>query len=307
MSYIVSTRRVCKVYKGKEVVSDVSMNISKGQIYGFLGPNGAGKTTLMKMLLNLVKPSSGEIEIFGEKLKPSSVELFKRIGSIIEYPIFYDKLTAKDNLELHCEYMGLHNPKAIGEALDMVKLSGIDGKAVGEFSLGMKQRLGMARAIVTKPELLILDEPINGLDPVGIKEFRSLFHMLCKEYRMTLLISSHLLNEIEQVADTIGIIKHGKFIEEVAMHDIRSRNTDYIEIVTPHCKKAAFILENQLNIRNFKIMGDSILRIYDTAVTQQDITKALIMSDVSIESINHKHTSLEEYFLHQIDGGEQYA
>ncbi|BBH23658.1 bacitracin ABC transporter ATP-binding protein [Paenibacillus baekrokdamisoli] len=306
MSYIVSTRHVSKVYKGKEVVSDVSLNVARGQIYGFLGPNGAGKTTLMRMLLNIVKPDSGEIEIFGELLKPTSVELFKRIGSIIEYPVFYEKLTAQENMELHCEYMGLHNKKAIGEALDMVKLSAIDGKAVGQFSLGMKQRLGLARAIVTKPELLILDEPINGLDPVGIKEFRSLFRMLSKEFRMTLFISSHLLSEIEQVADTIGIIQNGKLMDEVTMNDIRNRNTDYLEVVTAQCKQAVFVLENQLKIRNFRVIGEDTIRIYESGIPQPEVTKALVMNDVSIISINHKHTSLEEYFMHQIDGGEKY-
>ncbi|WP_339267911.1 ABC transporter ATP-binding protein [Paenibacillus sp. FSL K6-1330] len=307
MSYVISTRHVSKTYKGKDVVSDVSMNIKQGQIYGLLGPNGAGKTTLMKMMLNLVKPTSGEIEIFGEKLTPSSVEMFKRIGSIIEYPIFYDKMTAIENLEMHAEYMGYYNKYAINEALEMVNLTSIQGKSVSEFSLGMKQRLGMARAIITKPELLILDEPINGLDPVGIKDFRSLLRMLSKEYRMTLLVSSHLLGEIEQVADTIGILQGGRFIREVSMDEMRSENTDYIEIVTPQCKQAVFVLENQLKVSNFKIVGDSTIRIYESKFTQQELTKALVLNDVAIESINHKHTSLEEYFMHQISGGEQYA
>ncbi|WP_422659573.1 ABC transporter ATP-binding protein [Paenibacillus sp. EC2-1] len=307
MSYIVSTRHVTKVFKGKEVVSDVSMNIPEGQIYGFLGPNGAGKTTFMKMLLNLVKPTSGEIELFGERLTPSSVELFKRIGSIIEYPIFYDKLTAQDNLELHCEYMGLYNPKAISDALELVKLTSVDGKAVGEFSLGMKQRLGMARAIVTKPELLILDEPINGLDPAGIKDFRDLFQMLSQEYRMTLFISSHLLSEIEQVADTIGIIQNGIFKEEVSMNDLKKRSSDYIEIVTPDCRKAVFILENNLKIKNFKVIGDHTIRIYQAGISQPEVSKSLILNDIAIESIHQKRTSLEEYFIDQTGGGEKYA
>ncbi|MWV44460.1 ATP-binding cassette domain-containing protein [Paenibacillus sp. HJL G12] len=307
MSYIVSTRHVSKIYKGKEVVSGVSMNIERGQIYGLLGPNGAGKTTLMKMMLNLLKPTSGEIELFGEKLMPGSVEMFKRIGSIIEYPIFYEKMTAKENLELHGEYMGFYNKHAIREALELVQLTSIDNKAVGEFSLGMKQRLGMARAIMTKPELLILDEPINGLDPVGIKEFRNLLRMLCTEYRMTLLVSSHLLSEIEQVADTIGILQGGKFIREVSMNDLRSEHTDYIEIVTPHCKQAAFILENQLGVSNFKIIGDSMLRVYESRWTQQELTKALVLNDIEIEALNHKHTSLEEFFMQQIGGGEKHA
>lgn len=307
MSYIVSTRHVSKVYKGKEVVTDVSLNIEQGQIYGLLGPNGAGKTTLMKMMLNLIKPTSGEIEMFGEKLMPGSVELFKRIGSIIEYPIFYEKMTARENLELHGEYMGFYNKHAIREALDLVQLTSIDNKAVGEFSLGMKQRLGMARAIMTRPELLILDEPINGLDPVGIKEFRSLMRMLSKEYRMTLLVSSHLLSEIEQVADTIGILQGGRFIREVSLNDMRSEHTDYIEIVTRHCKKAAFVLEHELGVSNFKIIGDSVLRIYESRWTQQELTKALVLNDVEIEALNHKHTSLEEFFLQQIGGGEKHA
>ena len=307
MSYIINARHVTKVFNGKEVISDVSMNVSQGQIYGFLGPNGAGKTTFMRMLLNLVKPTSGEIELFGERLKPSSVELFKRIGSIIEYPIFYDKLTAKENLEMHCEYMGLYNPKAISDVLEQVKLTAVDGKAVGEFSLGMKQRLGMARALVTKPELLILDEPINGLDPSGIKDFRDLFHMLSKEYRLTLFISSHLLSEIEQVADTIGIIQNGVFKEEVSMNDLKNRNSDFIEIVTSDCRKAVFVLENSLKIKNFKVIGDHTIRIYQAGVSQPEISKTLILNDVPIDSIHHKRTSLEEYFIDQTGGGEKYA
>lgn len=307
MGYVVSTRHLTKTFNGKEIVSGVSMNISHGQIYGFLGPNGAGKTTIMKMMLNLIKPTSGEIELFGERLMPHSVEPFKRIGSLIEYPIFYEKLTAKDNLELHCEYMGLHDKKAIGEALEFVKLTATDGKPVREFSLGMKQRLGMARALVTKPELLILDEPINGLDPVGIKDFRDLFHILSKEYGTTLLISSHLLSEIEQVADTIGIIQNGILKEEVSMSDLKNRNRDFIEIVTPDCRKAAFVLENSLNIGNFKVIDDSVIRIYEQDVSQQEVSKALILNNVAIESINHKRASLEEYFMNQVGGGEKNA
>lgn len=307
MSYIISARHVTKVFNGKEVVSDVSMNVSQGQIYGFLGPNGAGKTTFMRMILNLIKPTSGEIELFGEMLKPSSFEMFKRIGSIIEYPIFYEKLTAKENLEIHCEYMGLYNKKAINDALELVKLTAVDGKAVREFSLGMKQRLGMARALVTKPGLLILDEPINGLDPAGIKEFRDLFHMLSKEYNMTLFISSHILNEIEQIADTIGIIQNGMFKEEVSMNDLKTRNLGFIEIVTPDCRKAAFVLENSLKINNFKVIGEHTIRIYQSDVSQPQISKTLILNDVTIESIYHKRTSLEEYFIDQTGGGEKYA
>ncbi len=304
MSFIIRTSHLTKSFQGKEAVSDVSMSVSQGQIYGFLGPNGSGKTTVMKMLLNLVKPTCGDIEIFGEPLTQSSIEYLKRIGSIIEYPIFYDKLTALENLEIHCAYMGFYNKKAIKEALELVHLTNVDHKSVRDFSLGMKQRLGIARAIITKPELLILDEPINGLDPSGMKDMRNIFSMLSKEYGMTLLISSHLLGEVELIADMIGIIKSGRLIQEVSMNTMRGQNTDYVELKTSDYKKAAFILESKLHISNFKVMDQSVIRIYDTEIAQSVISKTLILNDVSIESINKKTASLEEYFLTQIEGVE---
>ncbi|WP_066306365.1 ABC transporter ATP-binding protein [Bacillus sp. FJAT-29814] len=303
MSYIIQTNQLTKSYKGKEVVSNVNMKVKKGEIYGFLGPNGAGKTTLMRMLTNLVKPTSGEIEIFGEKLTNTSYEILKRMGSIIEYPVFYDKLTARENLELHCEYMGYYDKKAIDQALDLVKLKNIENKSVKEFSLGMKQRLGIARAIITKPELLILDEPINGLDPVGIKELRDLFHMLSREYGITMLISTHILGEMEQIADTIGVISDGKLIKEVSMNEIREQNTEYIELAVSDMNKAVYVLEDILKITNYKVIDETRMRIYDSRVTQGEISKTFIMNGVMIEEINKKNHSLEDYFLTLINGG----
>ncbi|MCY8859395.1 ABC transporter ATP-binding protein [Bacillus atrophaeus] len=302
MTYTVNINGLTKTFQGKEVVSNVNMHIRKGEIYGFLGPNGAGKTTVMKMLTSLVKPTGGEIEILGHKLTNTSYKVLGRIGSMIEYPIFYEKLTAQENLELHCEYMGYHDKNSIQEVLGMVNLKNIEGKAVKTFSLGMKQRLGIARAIITKPELLILDEPINGLDPVGIKEIRHLFQVLSKEYGMTLLISSHMLSEIEQIADTIGVIRDGRLLEEVSMDKIRGQNTEYIELVTTNRTKACFVLENELGIANFKILNEKTVRIYDSDASQAAISKALILNDIDIESINKKYTSLEDYFLSLING-----
>ncbi|WP_100332220.1 ABC transporter ATP-binding protein [Bacillus xiapuensis] len=297
MSYILKTNQLTKVFDGKEAVSSVNMHVKQGEIYGFLGPNGAGKTTLMKMVTNLIKPTSGEIEIFGERLTNTSYQVFKRIGMIIEYPIFYEKLTAKENLSLHCEYMGYYDKRAIDRALDMVHLHNVDNKKVKDFSLGMKQRLGIARAITTKPELLILDEPINGLDPIGIKEMRELFKMLCKEYGLTLLVSSHILAEMEQMADTIGVIQNGKLIREVSMQSISGEQTEYMEVTVQDVKKAVYILDNQLRLKNYKIMNDKMIRIYETTATLQEISKVLILNGIEIESINKKHSSLEEYFL----------
>ncbi|MCY8921339.1 ABC transporter ATP-binding protein [Bacillus atrophaeus] len=302
MTYTVNINGLTKTFQGKEVVSNVNMHIRKGEIYGFLGPNGAGKTTVMKMLTSLVKPTGGEIEILGHKLTNTSYKVLGRIGSMIEYPIFYEKLTAQENLELHCEYMGYHDKNSIQEVLGMVNLKNIGDKAVKTFSLGMKQRLGIARAIITKPELLILDEPINGLDPVGIKEIRHLFQVLSKEYGMTLLISSHMLSEIEQIADTIGVIRDGRLLEEVSMDKIRGQNTEYIELVTTNRTKACFVLENELGIANFKILNEKTVRIYDSDASQAAISKALILNDIDIESINKKYTSLEDYFLSLING-----
>ncbi|GIO87690.1 bacitracin ABC transporter ATP-binding protein [Paenibacillus faecis] len=307
MSSILRTIGLTKVFQGKEVVSEVNMNVKKGEIYGFLGPNGAGKTTVMKMLTNLVKPTGGEIEIFGEKLTTKSYQMLGRMGAIIEYPIFYDKLKARENLEMHCEYMGYYNKKAVDEALELVNLRNIEQKPVKDFSLGMKQRLGIARAIITKPELLILDEPINGLDPLGIKEIRDLFKLLSKEYGMTLLVSSHILGEMEQMADTIGVINHGRLIEEVAMDRVRERNTDYIELKVGDSKKAAFVLTNQLSVSNFKLMDEVTVRVYDPQVQQNELTKTLVLHDVVIESIHKKNSSLEDYFLGLLNGGNRSA
>ncbi|WP_018758824.1 ABC transporter ATP-binding protein [Paenibacillus terrigena] len=303
MEHIVRTNRLTKAFQGQEVVSNVSMNIRKGEIYGFLGPNGAGKTTMMKMMTNLVKPTSGEIEIFGEKLTPDSYHFLGRMGTIIEYPVFYDKLTARENLELHCDYMGYYNKKSIDEALELVNLIDTGKKKVKSFSLGMKQRLGIARAITTKPELLIFDEPINGLDPLGIKELRDVFRMLCKEYGTTLLISSHILGEIEQIADTIGVIQSGRLLREITMAEIHEETTNYIEIITSDCSKAAYVLTDKLQLNNIKVIDNQFVRIYDQHIAQSEITKTLVLNDVVIDSIHKRSSSLEDYFMQVLNGG----
>lgn len=308
MAYILRTHQLTKVYRGEEVVSEVSMNIRRGEIYGFLGPNGAGKTTIMKMITNLVKPSGGEIEIFEEKVKDTFYEQLKRMGSIIEYPIFYEKLTARKNLELHCEYMGYYDKKTISETLKLVNLVNADNKSVKEFSLGMKQRLGIARAIITKPEFLILDEPVNGLDPVGMHEIRDLFITLSRQYGITLLISSHNLAEIEQIADTVGVISKGKLIKEASMEEIRSTHTVHLEMSVKDYPKAAFVLENELKLRNFLVKEDKgIIRIYEDYISQNDIIQSMNQNQVEIQSIHHKKQPLEDYFLQLIEGGQPNA
>lgn len=234
MRNIVEIKEVFKTIDKEEVLSGINLQIAEGEIYGFLGPNGAGKTTLMKCMLSLSTITSGSIEIFGKNLQEHREEILSQVGSIIETPSFYENFTAKEILEIHAQYMG----KTITEsdvirALRMVGLKNTT-KKVKDFSLGMRQRLGLARAFLTKPKLLILDEPINGLDPIGIQEIRNLLLSLSMEYGITILISSHILSEISQITDKIGFIKNGEMVEQVSMKEIRRKNFDLEEYFMSH-------------------------------------------------------------------------
>lgn len=301
MDYIMETLDLVKSYKGKKAADTVNIHVKQGEIYGFVGPNGAGKSTVMKMLLNLTKPDSGEVYIFGEKIGDKSYECLKRIGSIIESPYFYEKITGWQNLELHCEYMGYHNKERIEEVLKLVELQNIEGKAVSHYSMGMKQRLAIARAVLTKPEILILDEPINALDPEGIRQMRSLFHRLNQEYGTTIFISSHILSEVEQIADTIGIIQNGRLLQETAMSEIRKYQTEYIELEAEDVNRAGCLLEGELGISNFKVISDTMMEIYDPGRSVQEISAVLVQNGVGIIKIGKKQNSLENYFFHVLE------
>ena len=245
MPYILQTNHLTKIVSGRDLVSDVCLHIKKGEIYGFLGPNGAGKTTVMKMITNLWKPTSGSVELFGETLTSRSYEVLKRMGSIIEFPTFYERMTGYDNLKLHAEYMGYYHHGSIETALDLLNLSESAGKPVKNYSLGMKERLGIARAILCRPELLILDEPTNGLDPAGMKQVRDLMKTLCAEYGITIMISTHILSEIESIADTVGVIHHGRMKKEISMKEIEQMSLAYIELSVPDQKRAAYVLSEK--------------------------------------------------------------
>lgn len=297
MPFILQTNHLTKTIGGKELVTDVNLHIKKGEIYGFLGPNGAGKTTVMKMLTNLWKPTDGSIEIFGETLTPQSYEVLKRMGSIIEFPTFYDHMTGYDNLKLHCEYMGYYNHGSVENALDMLDLTDAANKPVKNYSLGMKERLGIARAILCKPELLILDEPTNGLDPAGMKQIRDLLKTLCTEYGITIMISSHILSKIESIADTVGVINHGMMMKEISMKAIEQMSLAYIELTVLNTKKASFVLSEKLDLSNFKIIEDGKIRIYDTRVSTQELSKVLTLNDVEVIALGRKAETLEDYFL----------
>lgn len=297
MPYIIQTNHLTKTIAGKNIVSDVDLHVKKGEIYGFLGPNGAGKTSVMKMLTNLWKPTAGSIELFGETLTQKSYEVLKRMGSILEMPVFYEHLSGRENLRLHCEYMGYYRHGSIEEAMEMLGITDAAGKPVRNYSLGMKERLGIARAILTKPELLILDEPTNGLDPAGMKQIRSLLKTLCTEYGITIMVSSHILSEIESIADTIGVIANGRMRQEIGMKEIEQLSLSYLELTVTDVRKAAYVLSDRMNLSNFKILENGEIRIYDMGASTQELSKSLILNDVEVISIGKKAGNLEEYFL----------
>lgn len=225
---VIQVNNLTKCFGEKEVLRDCSMTLSRGTIYGLLGMNGAGKTTLFKLLTGLLCPDYGSIEILGSDMLKERDKMLARIGSLIEAPVFYEHLSAHKNLELHLSYMGTAGMGA-EKALQMVGLTGIGEKAVSAFSLGMRQRLGIARAIVHEPELLVLDEPINGLDPVGIKQMRELFVNLVREKKTTILFSSHILSETEHIADTVGVLSGGKIVDEADLKELKERKQGSLE------------------------------------------------------------------------------
>lgn len=227
-SLAVQTKKLTKVFPGNEAVKNCSINVERGTIYGLLGPNGAGKTTLFKIISGLLTPTMGNAQVLGKDIVSERDIILSKIGTIIETPIFYEHLSAAGNLGIHLAYMK-KKPGDIDAVLSKVGLSNTGVQPVSKFSLGMRQRLAIARAIIHKPELLILDEPINGLDPMGIREMRDLFIALVKEQNMTLLISSHILTEIEHIADTIGIIKDGTIVREVSMAELKSESPSGLE------------------------------------------------------------------------------
>lgn len=296
MDDIMRTTGLQKSYKGTVAVNDVNIHIPKGAVYGFVGPNGTGKSTVMKMILNLIHPDAGEVHLFGEKVTDHSYEIFKKVGSIIENPCFYEKMTARQNLDLHCEYMGFPNKTRIDEVLEMVGLAGAAEKQIRHYSLGMKQRLAIARAILARPEFLILDEPINALDPEGIREMRTLFQRLNRDEGTTIFISSHILSEVDLIADTIGILHHGKLLAELPIEEIHKRQTEYLNLQVNNVAHTAALLE-KMGITNFSVLDKEFIRIYDSSVSGKALSKILIENGIGLESLGRNHDTLEDYFF----------
>lgn len=251
----------------------------------------------MKLITNLWKPTAGTVELFGKTLTPKSYEVLKRMGSIIEFPTFYEHLTGYENLKLHAEYMGYYQHGSIENALELLHLADAGETPVRNYSLGMKERLGIARAVLTRPELLILDEPANGLDPAGMKQIRDLLKTLCAEYEITIMISTHILSEIESIADTIGVIHHGRMQKEITMEEIQEMSFAYIELSVENPKRAAYVLSEKLGLTNFKLAAKGQIRIYDSRVSVQELSKKLALEDVAVTALGKRSETLEDYFL----------
>lgn len=303
---VIKTNQLTKRYGKQTVVNKVNIHVKKGRIYGLLGRNGAGKTTIMKMILGLTPITSGSVEVFGQSVIRNEKRIYPRIGAIIENPGFYPNLTGTENLEIFAKLRGTAFPNAVKNALEIVGLPYKDKKTFAKYSLGMKQRLGIANAILHNPELLILDEPTNGLDPIGIAEVRDFIKELSVEHGKTILISSHILSEISLLADDIGIIDRGILIEESSMSELKKKNSKYILLQVSDISKTTLILERQFDVKDYSVQDEQSIRIYDTALNMGEINKALVMEDIAVISSAICNDTLEDYFK-KITGGEGIA
>lgn len=294
LNYVLRTNDLTKSYGGIKVVNEVCMNVRQGDIYGFIGKNGAGKTTFMRMVSGLATPTAGSMTLFGK----TELELErKRIGSLIESPGVYPNMTAKENLEVVRRVFGITKKHAVEEILLLVGLFNTGNKKVKQFSMGMKQRLGLAVSLMRNPDFLILDEPINGLDPSGIKEIRELLQKLNEERKISILISSHILGELSKVATRYGIIRNGVLIEEFDAAELNEKCRRCQKIVVDNTAHAARILEDTLFIKNFDVLENHVIRIFERMDEVEAIHRALVLDGVGLRESYAAGQDLEGYFM----------
>ena len=298
----VSFNNVTKEFKNKAVLKGVSFNIEAGDIYGLIGGNGAGKTTLLKLIVNLLKPTSGNIQVLGKEIKKDSYDYLRNIGALIDEPVFYKKLTLYENFKVHCEYLGFYDEEKLENVLIRVGLHNKKDRKIKELSFGEKQKLAIAYALITEPELLILDEPTNGLDPIAIVELREILLKLNREFNTTIIISSHAINELETLANKAMFLKNGEIVEDGLLEEIKEKCSVYIEIEVEDSSMALAILEKELNIRNMKLINKGTIRVYEALEERKKILSTLVKSDVEVLSFNMVQISLEEYFIKKVRG-----
>ncbi|MGZ9585857.1 ABC transporter ATP-binding protein [Paenibacillus marinisediminis] len=302
--YVVKTAHLTKSYHGSYALRDVSITMEPGKIYGLIGQNGAGKTTLMRLLAGLSFPTEGSIELFGHSGERALQGERKRLGCMIEHPGFAPYLTAKENLTLHRMMRGVPNKEIERELLELVGLTDTGNKKAKNFSLGMKQRLGIAIALLGNPELLILDEPINGLDPLGVIEVRNLLKKLCEERQMTILISSHNLPELYQTVTDYIIIHKGEIKQTLTLEQLDENCKHYIYISCDQPEKLTSILEMQLGTTNYKVMPDKTIKLYDYLDRQELVARTIYDNGIVATKLSIEGDTLENYFISVIGGGQ---
>ena len=299
---ILKTYNITKKYGNQVAINNVNMTIKKGEIYGLIGQNGAGKTTLIRLITGLIHKTGGEIELLGATGEAELNKSRTMIGSLIETPSFYTNMTARENLDVSRLVRNIPGKKCIDEVLELVGLKDVEKKKVKNFSLGMRQRLGIANALMGNPKLLILDEPINGLDPMGIVEIRELLKKINKEKDMTILISSHILSELSELATTYGIISNGKLIEEITAEELAEKCRQYIDLKVDDTSRAVTLLERELGISDYEVLEDKNIKVFSNLENVGEVNSILSKSGVIVESISIKGENLEEYFMNKIGG-----
>jgi ABC-type multidrug transport system ATPase subunit len=300
MDELLVTNNLTKKYKHQAAVNNVSINVRRGEIYGLVGKNGAGKTTLLKMIGGLVSPTNGDISFMGYSGKERR-KVLSRIGILIEAPSLYSGMTAYDNLKLKCICTGVNKEGYIENLLKTVGLGEVGKKKVSQFSLGMKQRLGIAMALVGEPDLLLLDEPINGLDPQGIVEIRNTLLDLNKRKDITIIISSHILEELSKIATNFGFINNGELVKELSHSELDVACNEHIELKLPAPNKALPILD-RLGFTRYRVVNDGTIHVFERLEDSGKIAMELAQNNIEIISISVASKAFENYFLEMIGG-----
>ncbi|MBY0096407.1 ABC transporter ATP-binding protein [Mesobacillus maritimus] len=300
--YVLKTSNLTKQFKNQVALNKVNLSIKKGSIYGFIGQNGAGKSTFIRIVTGLASPTTGSIELFGQSNGQELIKARKRIGTIIEGPALYPHMTAAENLEAHRLLKGIPGNECVERTLAIVGLQDTGKKKAKNFSLGMKQRLGIGIALLGDPEFLILDEPINGLDPMGVVEIRELLKKLNQEYGMTILISSHILSELHLLATHYGIIHKGNLLEQLTVDELNAKCQQFLHIKVNNPEKAATIIETMLSTNNFEVMPDGCIKLFDYVDTPGKVSSILVNEGLVIEQLMPIGQDLESYFMNRIGG-----
>ena len=301
---VIKLRDISKKRGQTEILNHLNMTVYQKDIYGFIGQNGAGKSTTMKIIMSLIKETQGQLELFDSLDNQINRS---RIGAIIENPAFYPYMTAYENLKYYVQYKGIVEINSIEKVLKMVGLENVRKKKYKNYSLGMKQRLGLALALINNPDLLILDEPLNGLDPQGIVELREILSHLNKKYGITMLISSHILDELEMIATRYGFIHQGQMIEEITAEKLQEKLKKYISLDVENIGLASITLEQKLHTENFKVMDDHTIYLYDFVNESSLVATTLIQEGVILYKMNISNVSLENYYLSLIKGVESHV